>query len=414
MRPSSSYIFDFEQWVDSFINQYGLFSKNEKLLVLVSGGADSLSLLHCLLALNYNVQPLYFHHGTRLKRDEAKDQDEHEREIQAIKKVLNNRAELIIEMLSGLHLSDSNFEHKARLMRQGILREKYHQYLWLTGHHLDDSFEWWLRGRMTQNHPDYPLGIAVKSLHYRRPFLCVSRQQIRRYAKYLGLSFHRDSSNQNDKFERNFLRQYVTSALHTRYPKYLNHYVKQSTMRAKRLGVLCDKNLRVKNEIFQHHAVGLAENLWFFKLPADLSFDESFQALLDFLKNHSMEDRGYLVKSLLHFFPKKFDRNTPLKGPMSFSGSLHLWQWGDCFFLWRTDSRPTKVLEPLDEYLKLNVSDIHFSLEKPILLLDLLGLKLQNQAKNPRSSKSQIRFFKSICPVFYGELQKRGLFVSLL
>lgn len=405
MNKSSGYISNFEQWVDAFINKFELFTKDQKLLVLVSGGADSLSLLHCLVKLNYNVCALYFHHGTRMTLG-SRDEDEHQIEMAKIQKVLGTKGEFFVEHLANLSLTDSNFENKARVLRRDVLKKKYQDYLWITGHHLDDSFEWWLRGRLTQNHPDFPLGIPVANGNYRRPFLAVSRKHIERYINLAKISFHHDSSNNNEKFERNFLRQNVIASLKIRYPKYLRHYVQQSLIRANRLGVL--RSGTVKHSPIKK--LQLSENLWFLKLDNASSIDE----ILNFLKTHSSIERGYLVKSLVQFYPQKIDLKTPLKGPMSFSGSLHLWQWRDCFFLWHSRQRPTKVLTALDQYLELNVSDIHYSLQKSIHLLDIMGLKLENKIKNPRSLKSEVRFFKLICPVFYKELRARQLFVSHL
>lgn len=408
-----SYALQFEQWVDDFIVRYGLFSKGDQVLVLVSGGADSLALLHCLLNLNYKVRALYFHHGTR--SNNSQKFDEHQIEIESIKRVLNQRAELIIENLHGLSLKDSNFENKARVLRHQVLKEKYSDSFWLTGHHLDDSFEWWLRGRMTQNHPDFPLGIPVVNGLYRRAFLCVSKSQIERFVLESKISFHQDSSNSNEKFERNFLRQQVIHSLRARYPKYLRHYVQQSLLRAKRLGVLrTDPNKLVATKKLRPKEIVLSSDLWFLKCDTLKDQDQIFQSLLNFLKAHSSEKRGYFVKSLTHFFPDEINLLSTLKGPMSFSGGLHLWQWRNCFFLWHSAKRPSKELVSLDEYLLQNVSDIHFSLEKPVFLLEEMGLCLKVRSKNPRSLKAEVRFFKLICPVFYHELQARDLFVSQL
>ncbi len=413
MGQVSRYVLQFEQWIDEFINRYGLFSKDDQLLILVSGGADSLALLHCLLNLNYKVKALYFHHGTRINN--SFQSDEHQIEIECIKKVLDQRAELVVEYLKGLSLADSNFENKARAQRLNILKEKYRDYLWITGHHLDDSFEWWLRGRMTQNHPDYPLGIPVINGRYRRAFLCVSKSQIERFALESKISFHQDSSNTNEKFERNFLRQQVIHSIRSRYPKYLRHYVQQSLLRAKRLGVLRkNPNKLIAPKKLLPKELVLAKDLWLLKCDPSQNQDQIFQSLLNFLKTHSSEKRGYFVKSLTHFFPDEINLLSSLKGPMSFSGGLHLWQWRNCFFLWHSAIRPSKELVSLDEYLGQNVSDIHFSLEKPVFLLEEMGLGLKTKSKNPRSLKEEVRFFKLICPVFYQELQARGLFVSHL
>ena len=63
----------FLEKVRSTINKYSMFEKSERLLVCLSGGADSVSLLLCLKDLGYDVCACHVNH--QLRGDES-DRDQ--------------------------------------------------------------------------------------------------------------------------------------------------------------------------------------------------------------------------------------------------------------------------------------------------------------------------------------------------
>lgn len=59
--------------MEDFIDSENLISKGEKLLVAVSGGMDSMFLLHCLIQLNHQLEVAHCNFGLR---GEESDVDE--------------------------------------------------------------------------------------------------------------------------------------------------------------------------------------------------------------------------------------------------------------------------------------------------------------------------------------------------
>ena len=81
-------------------------------------------------------------------------------------------------------LPSQNFELKARLERYKIF-SKYQDSLIVLGHHIDDSFEWSLMQKMKSSRLESTIGIPLYNKNYIRPLMCVTKKQIRRYAKIL-------------------------------------------------------------------------------------------------------------------------------------------------------------------------------------------------------------------------------------
>lgn len=409
MIYNSKYAHDFKYWVWKFIDDKKLLFPKRDLVLLCSGGADSLALLitiaHGLNSYEKYLNVVYFHHGTR-------SVDEHNFDIETILSVINAlspnvRKWIVFHKISlnDLALNGADFENSARLMRKSELKKRFSskEHYYLTGHHIDDSFEWWFKGRLTQSHARKPIGIPLINGSYRRPFHCVTKNHILKFLKSIEVVHAEDSSNTDTKFERNFLRSEVISAIKKRYPKYLKHFVNQRNHELAETN--CVLNFTKSNP--RIYEVKIAHDLVYFSVK-----DESFfqQDLENIFKKYSPVQKGFFNKSLIHFYGKKNSKlNQPkLKGPLSFSGGLHLWQWKHHFFLWISKTRPNHSLDKLDQLLLSRMSDIHssenFSADESASLAKLfesLGIVKISQLKKQKKITDIPSFFKVLCPKFY-------------
>jgi hypothetical protein len=81
------------------------------------------------------------------------------------------------------------------------------------------------------------IGIPLVNGRVIRPFMCVTKAQIKKYGELFDLPFIEDPTNELIKYERNFIRNNVINAFSDRYKKYLKHYVYRHNEISRRLGL---------------------------------------------------------------------------------------------------------------------------------------------------------------------------------
>jgi len=201
-----------------------------RLWVGYSGGMDSHVLLHGLnkalifakdnLARELDYQILHVHHGLH---PEADAWVQH---TQVVCKSLN--LPLTVAYAKPAQFPDMSPEAAARAARQQAWAQHLdpEQDALVLAHHMDDQAETLLhrlcRGTGVSGLAAMQsLGLDPKGYWVWRPFLAMGldRKAIQAYALAQGLSWVEDSSNQDTRFDRNFLRQTILPLLKTRWPK---------------------------------------------------------------------------------------------------------------------------------------------------------------------------------------------------
>ena len=217
-----------------FNEEYRLFGKDEPLLIAVSGGIDSMVLVQVLNSIqNYGysnkLRVAHINHGSR------DGQDREETFVHEFCSLLG--IESISVTLSDLD-PNRNFEYKARLKRY----EAFYQIAndnekIVLAHHIDDSFEWTMLQSLRSSSIEGLIGVPVVNGRIIRPFMCATKDQIRRYGTCFDIPFIEDPTNELIKYERNFIRSNVVNAFKDRYNKYLKHYVYRHNEISRRLGL---------------------------------------------------------------------------------------------------------------------------------------------------------------------------------
>jgi tRNA(Ile)-lysidine synthase len=311
----------FEKHIHSFMDSMRLINKEKLILVAVSGGVDSIALLHVLARLfKSKLRVLHINHGTRAEN--AKDEE----------LVLKHCKHLGVEVdvvKFTLSLTQTNFEAVARNLRAEVYKQYIQKNYWVyTAHHLDDSFEWSMIQSFKQSSLASTLGIPVFNRGLVRPFMCASKKQIIHYAKSLNLSWNEDSSNRDLRFERNFFRASLTEIIRSRYPQYLRHYVARQNQLALDLNLhrsLFTKEKKQKKSKLQEKretsgAVVLRTR--------DLLFHKS--QIKEWIHFFSKSHRGEIDRELdkLIIAHKKIITSSTalkMKGPLSFSGGVKIY-----------------------------------------------------------------------------------------
>jgi len=191
-----------------------------RIVVGLSGGLDSVVLLHCLVdlapKLDFTLGALHVHHGL------SPNADLWARfcaDLCARLGVPFAQANVAVERASGLGL-----EAAARQARYAVFRQQQADAVALA-HHRDDQAETLLlqllRGAGVRGMSAMPAVRTLEpagGLRLVRPLLQVSRASIHAYARGRGLSWIEDESNADARFDRNFLRTRILPELAARYP----------------------------------------------------------------------------------------------------------------------------------------------------------------------------------------------------
>ena len=191
--------------VQYFITERSLFKSEDKLILGISGGADSVCLMYVLLALGYSFELAHCNFNLR---GEESDADEY------FVKELAERNQLKINVK---HFDTLVYAAENKISTQMAAREL--RYAWFDklliksgakylaiAHHANDDIETFFINLVRGSGLKGLLGIKEKNNTIVRPLLLVSRLEIEQYLKERDLVFREDSSNASVKYLRNKIR----------------------------------------------------------------------------------------------------------------------------------------------------------------------------------------------------------------
>ena len=208
--------------------------REAQLIVLVSGGKDSVALWHVLNSLapafGWKLYLAHVHHGGEsLYRKQARDfcaQMAFEAQVPFLETVSQQELKTEADMRAfRLAAAKKWLEEHQQMAKQKVFssleasRSKFSSLIWLvTAHHADDLLETRLI-RLLRGTGDEGLK-AMQSLSYPlfRPLLKVSRREIEVYLHEHSLVYVEDPSNADLKYLRNWLRHQWLPALEKRQP----------------------------------------------------------------------------------------------------------------------------------------------------------------------------------------------------
>lgn len=208
------------------------FVADAPLCVALSGGMDSVVLLHCLLSLKKfsSIRALHINHQLS---DNANSWQRHCESLCAHLEV--PLTSIVVDVRSELGANQEGLENAARNCRYQAFEENIGSgETLLLGHHADDQYETMLlrlmRGAGVRGLSAIPISRALGQGVLVRPLLAIARQQLLDYAQNSQLSWIEDESNQNSQYDRNFCRNEVLPLLATRWPSYRSSWAKSSQL----------------------------------------------------------------------------------------------------------------------------------------------------------------------------------------
>jgi tRNA(Ile)-lysidine synthase len=213
------------QSVHHFIKRHQLIKENTVIVVGVSGGPDSLALLHFLWknCKRWNITVIAAHVDHMLRGKQS-----HE-DYTAVEAFCKERA----IVLEASKIDVKEYKEKQKVSTQVAAREvryayfatvmkKYHASYLALAHHGDDQVE-----TMLMNQVRGSIGFGQAGIPFRRdfangsiirPFLSITKEEIAQYCKVEKIIPRYDPSNESDDYTRNRFRKHVLPFLKEENP----------------------------------------------------------------------------------------------------------------------------------------------------------------------------------------------------
>ncbi|MBC8593865.1 tRNA lysidine(34) synthetase TilS [Oscillospiraceae bacterium N12] len=194
-----------EKKIAKYIDNEHLLSKEDKVIIALSGGADSVALLHVMHSLGYKCEAAHcnFHlRGEESNRDET---------------FVHELCKSMQIPLHIIHFETEKYAIENKISIEMAARELRYQWfeeikkesaanVIAVAHHQDDSVETLLLNLIRGTGLSGLLGIRPQNKDIIRPLLCVNRQDIIEYLGSIGQNYVTDSTNLEDEYIRNKIR----------------------------------------------------------------------------------------------------------------------------------------------------------------------------------------------------------------
>ena len=194
------------------IDKYDMLCGKENVTVALSGGADSVCLLHALISLKdvYNIKISAIHINHNLRGGEA-DRDE-----EFVRKLCENlNVPLMVKSVNVREIAETTGESIELAARNA----RYNEFtncgadIVATAHTASDNTETVLFNMVRGAGIKGLCGIPAKRDIYIRPLIFCTRKDVENYISENNLSYVTDSSNLSDDYSRNLLRHKAVPVL---------------------------------------------------------------------------------------------------------------------------------------------------------------------------------------------------------
>ncbi|WP_176222130.1 tRNA lysidine(34) synthetase TilS [Tuberibacillus sp. Marseille-P3662] len=292
--------------LDAFIKKHRLLAKNSTVVVGVSGGPDSLALLHYLHVnqslWHINIVAVSVDH---MLRGEASRQD-----VNFVAKFCDQHDILFegrcIDVNAYKQEHHLNTQEAARECRYHFFHEmmiKYNGDYLALAHHGDDQVETMLmrqvRGSFGQSKAGIPFKRSFADGFIIRPMLTVDKETILAYCDEHGLEPREDPSNDADTYTRNRFRHHVLPFLKSENPKVHHRFQQDSEMMASDDAYLTELAQNVLQELVMYkdsHSVIISVHQ-FIKTPIPLQ-RRLIHLILSYLYNHTYQIQSVHIENI--------------------------------------------------------------------------------------------------------------------
>jgi tRNA(Ile)-lysidine synthase len=207
------------------LHESGLLPRDARLLVAVSGGADSVALLRLLVAINgsaywnWRLEVVHVDHGIR-GRESAADA----RFVRTLARTFKLKCR--VKKLTLPKTASEDAARQARLAAfRGVARVRGSApcHGVVTAHHADDQAETLLMRIMRGTGIDGLAGIApdatVRGVRLLRPLLNIRRRELQKWLAEIRQGWREDATNASVRYLRNRVRHTVMPMLNVLWPR---------------------------------------------------------------------------------------------------------------------------------------------------------------------------------------------------
>lgn len=236
------------------INLDKLNCKNTSILISVSGGRDSMTLLDALNKLkdkySFSLYIAYINHNLR-----DKESSQEEKFVKdSIKKLSLPLYVYTIDKELWESLKNESVEMAARRIRYDFLKKtaksKNIDYI-ATAHNLNDKIETFFLQLFRAGGTETLRSIPFKNKNVIRPMINVSRKKINEYINNNSIKYFEDSSNKANTYKRNIIRNKllpIFNDIHPNYQKSFKHifsYINEEQKLLNKLTILKYNKIKI-------------------------------------------------------------------------------------------------------------------------------------------------------------------------
>lgn len=265
----------------TYINKENLLNRQEKVVVTCSGGADSIFLLHILNKLGFDC--IVAHCNFHLRGEESDRDENFVREF-----CKKENLTLLVQHFDTKQFASENklsIEMAARELRYNWfekIRTEYNAGAIAVAHHSDDSIETILLNLLRGTGLKGICGIRPKNGYIVRPLLCVNRKEIEDYLHEQGIEYIVDSTNLENEYTRNKIRNIVMPIL-----REINPQIDSVMLSNAENFSAAESIYKVAIEKEKSSAVKTTDDSYVVDLKAVEKFTEPFTLLYECLKDFS-------------------------------------------------------------------------------------------------------------------------------
>lgn len=204
-------------------------SYKDTVVIAVSGGPDSMSLLHYINSLKkeFDLTVVCAHVNHNVRKESASEKEYLEKYCD-----LNG---IVFESMIIEEYGEDNFHNEARSKRYRYFEEvvkKYNSKYLFTAHHADDLIETILmriaRGSTIHGYAGFSKVVNMGDYLIVRPFIEYTKEELINYCNKNKIKFAQDASNEKDVYTRNRYRKYVLPFLKSEDPNIHEKFMKFS------------------------------------------------------------------------------------------------------------------------------------------------------------------------------------------